>query len=289
MDGERLTDRERGRKALDVTRSAYADGCILIIHYECGMLGEGEAVPVHAIAVKDPVANETKTFLARDGEPEALASFAEFAESHRDRYWLHWNMRNAAYGFEHIQERLGQVCRGKGFHIPDHKADLGLICWQVYGDMPHGEGGKLHGLCVANDVTTAGALAGSDIQAKVKAGQWAGVKHSVLRKVEMIQALWGRVLQGTLRPIQNESGQSGQSPPSGEERCAPMSKTEIARRLLSRPHARPRDVQEMLERYHCRKEGPGKFTIAIKEMDAITRDRLLAPMEKTSRRQKKAR
>ncbi len=261
---------------LEATKEAYAAGCVLIVHYECGMIGEGEVVPVHAIAVKDPVANRTETFLARSDEAEALASFAMFAKSHEDWCWLHWNMRNAAYGFEHIQKRLSRVCEGESFIIPENRSDLGFVYWQVYGDMPHGERGKLHGLCDANAVTTANALAGIDIQCKVKAGHWAAVEASAVRKVDMIQATWSRMLDGSLRPVESESG-----PPSTDEvRCDPMSKTKIARRLLNNPVARLREAEGVMARYGLRCEGGGKWTIVVSgRMDARTRKRVLAPLK----------
>jgi hypothetical protein len=34
-----------------------------------------------------------------------LTSFFEFVRDRRDRYWVHWNMRNITYGFEHIEHR----------------------------------------------------------------------------------------------------------------------------------------------------------------------------------------
>jgi len=212
MDEGSTVDRERGMAALEATRTAYAAGRVLIVHYECGMIGEGEAVPAHAIAVKDLAAGRPELFSARDGEAEALAGFVKFVESHKNWCWLHWNMRSAVYGFEHIQERIGQCCRGKRFSLPENRADLGLAFWQVYGDMPHGERGKLHGLCDANGVTTANALAGSDIQHKVKAGQWPAVEASAIRKVEMIQAIWCRMIDSKLRLDSGQQGKNAAKP-----------------------------------------------------------------------------
>lgn len=207
MDDRAATDRERGAAAIAATRKAYAAGHVLIVHYECGKISEGEAVPVHAIAVKDPATNTTEIFLARGGEAESLASFAKFARSRNDYCWLHWNMRNAAYGFEHLQERISQLCRDESLAIPKDRPDLGLVCWQVCGNMPHGNSGKLHGLCKANDITTDGALSPVNVQSKVEAGQWAAVKASALRKVEMVQAVWCRMLDGTLLAVAEETGQ----------------------------------------------------------------------------------
>jgi hypothetical protein len=52
-------------------------------------------------------------------------------------------------------------------------------------------------------------------------------------------------------------------PPPLESRCAPMSKTAIAQRLLNKPNARPRQVLEMMKRCDLREEGDGKWTIRL--------------------------
>jgi ribosomal protein L20A (L18A) len=34
-----------------------------------------------------------------------LEKFYEFVRDRRTNYWIHWNMRNIVYGFEHIEHR----------------------------------------------------------------------------------------------------------------------------------------------------------------------------------------
>lgn len=38
-------------------------------------------------------------------EQKLLKDFYDFIRDRRDKYWIHWNMRNLNFGFEHIQHR----------------------------------------------------------------------------------------------------------------------------------------------------------------------------------------
>lgn len=58
-------------------------------------------------------------------------------------------------------------------------------------------------------------------------------------------------------------------------RCAPMTRTEIARRLLNRATARVRDAKGMMEQHGLRKEHGNFFTIEVDKLDPETRKRLL--------------
>ena len=62
-----------------------------------------------------------------------------------------------------------------------------------------------------------------------------------------------------------------------EPRCAPMSKTEIARRVLNRSTARGRDVIDLLKRQDLRQATKNKWTICLKGFDENTLKRLLEP------------
>lgn len=38
-------------------------------------------------------------------EKQLLGEFFKFISERKDKYWIHWNMRNLAYGFEHLSHR----------------------------------------------------------------------------------------------------------------------------------------------------------------------------------------
>lgn len=60
-------------------------------------------------------------------------------------------------------------------------------------------------------------------------------------------------------------------------RCAPMSRTEMARRLLNKRKARSRAAAELMKRHGLRQElGTNKYTICVDKLDPLTKDRMLA-------------
>ena len=97
-----------------------------IIHYSCQNLNddnEGLSPRITSIAVAHFATEQSVSFsthavaeelkIARgdvierfdDVERELLSQFYEFLRDRRDKFWVHWNMRNATYGFEHIEHR----------------------------------------------------------------------------------------------------------------------------------------------------------------------------------------
>ena len=40
-----------------------------------------------------------------DVERKLLQDFYAFVRDRRDKYWIHWNMRNLTFGFEHLERR----------------------------------------------------------------------------------------------------------------------------------------------------------------------------------------
>ena len=64
---------------------------------------------------------------------------------------------------------------------------------------------------------------------------------------------------------------------SERPRCAPMTRTEIARRLLNKSSARPREVEGMMQRYGLRQEDGKLHTICVDQLDPETKKRLLKP------------
>ena len=98
-----------------------------IVHYSCQSLyddNEGLSPRIAAIAVlhlssKQMVSFSTHAIAeelkykreqcaehADEIEKKLLEDFAKFLSERRDKLWLHWNMKNLTYGFEHIEHRF---------------------------------------------------------------------------------------------------------------------------------------------------------------------------------------
>jgi hypothetical protein len=66
-------------------------------------------------------------------EKGMLKEYFEFLTSRQDASLLHWNMRDANYGFVAIEHRF-QVLNGNPFVVPDqNKIDLSRLLVDIYG------------------------------------------------------------------------------------------------------------------------------------------------------------
>jgi len=84
----------------------------------------------------------------------------------------------------------------------------------------------------------------------------------------------------TPAPTTEATGQDSASPAEQDTdrpRCAPMTRTEIARRLLNRTDARVRQAEGMMKRLGLRQEDGKFYTILVDQLDPATRTRLLKP------------
>lgn len=97
-----------------------------IIHYSCqSLFDDNEALSprITSIAITHYATEQTVSFsthsiaeemhIQRDAvrdrfddvERKLLQDFYAFIRDRRDKYWIHWNMRNLTYGFEHLEHR----------------------------------------------------------------------------------------------------------------------------------------------------------------------------------------
>lgn len=97
-----------------------------IIHYSCQSLyDDNEALSprITSIAITHFSTEQTVSFSTHaiaeelhiprdqvfgrfdDVEHALLREFYNFVRDRKDRYWVHWNMRNLTYGFEHLEHR----------------------------------------------------------------------------------------------------------------------------------------------------------------------------------------
>jgi hypothetical protein len=53
-----------------------------------------------------------------DIERELLTQFYDWARDRRERYWVHWNMRNVTFGFEHLEHRYRVLAKKEPPSIP---------------------------------------------------------------------------------------------------------------------------------------------------------------------------
>ncbi len=126
-----------------------------IIHYSCQSLNddnEGLSPRITSIGITHFSTEQTVSFsthsiaeelhisreFVRDRfdevEFQLLTRFFEFVRDRRDKNWVHWNMRNLTYGFEHLEHRFSALGGKNAPVIPvERRVNLNDILSDRYG------------------------------------------------------------------------------------------------------------------------------------------------------------
>ena len=192
---------------------------IFVVHYSCESFydrGEAMSPRITSIAVRNLATAQTKSFsihqfAERDMnvspekieaqydrfEKEMLGEFFSYAKNHEDRIWLHWNMRDANYGFEALEHRL-EIHGEKPFVIPEPcRYDLARLLIELYGVNYIGHP-RLEMLTKKNDISTRDFLNGKDEAKAFEDKRYVALHRSTLRKVDIIADIALRAVDGTL-------------------------------------------------------------------------------------------
>lgn len=212
FNSSRLTDRRKGFSQIEELKKA--DSKTLVIHYSCESFfnSQGRTPRVTSIAVKNRgngtsiifsihlMAQIQKKSLVNISdadldiiEKEMLKEYFDFIKRHSTYKWVHWNMRNASYGFEAISNRY-RILGGTPKSIEDQfKYDLPEILGHIY--TYHFEKhkkptkGQLLNLTIRNGNTTRDALTGEDEALAFDQKNFLKLHMSTMRKVEMVDRL----------------------------------------------------------------------------------------------------
>jgi hypothetical protein len=75
---------------------------IAINHYATG---QSVSFSTHSVAEEMHIPRDQVLPRFDEVELTLLTQFYKFTRDRRDKYWVHWNMRNLAFGFEHLEHR----------------------------------------------------------------------------------------------------------------------------------------------------------------------------------------
>jgi hypothetical protein len=189
------------------------------IHYACQSFHLGEQLQsprVTAIGLRSLAGGQVVSFsifeeveLARIPRAQAvrcldllerqlLERFSRFVRGCRHARFLHWNMRDAHYGFAALEHRL-KVLGGCPDTVPEHnRFDLAGLITDVYGDEYVEERAKLESLAKLNGLSLGGFLSGADEARAFEAGRYRDVLSSTLCKVRLIAEFARRAHDRTL-------------------------------------------------------------------------------------------
>ena len=156
---------------------------------------------MHLVAEREGVPFEKIEDHYDELERQMLEEFFKFVSQREKHIWLHWNMRDANYGFPAIEHRY-QVLDGSPETIPDgFKVDLARVLPDIFGPeyAPHGDSGRLMSLAKINDLTIRDALSGAKEAEAFQQKDYVALHQSTLRKVDILANLATRAFEGTLK------------------------------------------------------------------------------------------
>ncbi len=191
-----------------------------IIHYSSQSLfdaGAGAHSPrITSIVVRHYVSGQTVSFsmhtvaeylgiLAGDVEArydeierELLVQFYKFARDRREKYWVHWNMRNVVFGFEHLEHRYRTLTKADSPSIPvEVRVNLNDVIKQRYGS-DYARDPKMLSLMELNGGKVQGFLSGGEEAEAFKTRDFIRMHTSTISKVSFFSFVITSALNGKL-------------------------------------------------------------------------------------------
>ena len=219
----RFKNRKKNRKYID---DLYNDlDHVYVIHYSCESFykdknvdGEikNQSVRVTSIGVRNLSSAQTHSWSIYSAaellkcvdciedkldelEKNILDNYFTFLKIHGKCKYIHWNMRDRAFGFQALEHRY-EVLGGTPYMLQDdNKFDLARILVSLYGlaYAPHtslsGRKGRLMSICEMNKITDKDALQGAEEAQAFVENDFLKLDRSTLRKLDMLANIFERV------------------------------------------------------------------------------------------------
>ncbi len=229
----RYKQRRVGRRLLADVFADEKKSHLRFIHYSCESFydrSDGSSPRITSIAVRHHASGQARSFSIHqvaercgslddiekieqkydDFERTMLTEFFKYAEKQQDAKWIHWNMRDANYGFAAIEHRL-RVLGGEPFAVRDSdKVDLSILLSDIYGRglAPHPRLAKLVDL---NGLTKRDFMTGREEARAFEDKEYVKLHQSTLRKVDLIARLASLAAAGELKTASTWREQYGMS------------------------------------------------------------------------------
>ena len=214
FNSKRLIEHREGKKILSDLLDKKDK--VLIIHYSCEsfITTHGRTPRVTSICIRNLGTGQNKTFSIHlqaqfDGldfnnlsdndydniEKSLLSDFYAFTEKYKDYKWVHWNMRDANYGFEAIANRY-RILKGEPVYLADDRLiDFPRVLGKIFtfGFEKNKPSGRLLNLANRNGISTLNALTGKEEADAFESKEYLKLHISTLRKNDIIETIIDRV------------------------------------------------------------------------------------------------
>lgn len=161
--------------------------------------GQTVSFSIHMMAERNGVALEDISAHYDATEKAMLMEYAEFLKQHQKDNFVHWNMRDANYGFAAIEHRT-EVLGGESFVLGDErKIDLSRILSALYGSN-YADHPRFASLIAMNEnLKPKDMLKGEEEAIAFDNGNFVGLHQSTLRKVQLLTHIAENAYNGTLK------------------------------------------------------------------------------------------
>jgi hypothetical protein len=169
---------------------------IAITHYATE---QTVSLSTHSIAEELHIPREEVRERFDEVERELLKKFFEFVRDRRDKYWVHWNMRNLTFGFEHVEHRYTVLGGNHAPVIPvERRLNLNDLLANRYGG-GYAAHPKLKSLMELNGGTHRHFLTGEEEVQAFQNNEFIRMHNSTLCKVGFLSSVIRKLLKGHLR------------------------------------------------------------------------------------------
>ena len=191
-----------------------------IVHYSCQSLNDdndGLSPRITSIGVTHFATEQTVSFsthsiaeemsISREDvqgqfdrvEEKLLRDFYGFVRDRRDKFWIHWNMRNLTYGFEHLEHRYRALGGTDAAVIPvERRINLNDMLARKYGSDYAGHP-KMKNLMDLNGGVHRHFLTGAEELQAFKNNEFIRMHNSTLCKLGFFHSVIRKALAGKLK------------------------------------------------------------------------------------------
>jgi hypothetical protein len=168
---------------------------IVVMHYATR---QTVSFALHAEAESLGIAKEDVESQYDTIEGALLERFYSFLRDRREKYWVHWNMRNLTFGFEHLEHRYRSLCKAEPPSIPvEVRLNLNDILIERYG-LDYVSPPRMKNLMLLNGEIDVRFLDGAKEAEAFTKKEFIRMHSSTISKVEFFRHAIGLAIKGKL-------------------------------------------------------------------------------------------
>jgi hypothetical protein len=154
---------------------------------------------IHAVAEDLGIPRDEVEGRYDEIERALLERFYVFVRDRREKYWVHWNMRNIVFGFEHLEHRYRTLTRSEPPHIPiEVRINLNDALKERYGS-GFAKDPRMLSLMLLNGERDKRFLEGNQEAEAFKNKEFIRMNSSTICKVEFFRHVMILAQKGRLR------------------------------------------------------------------------------------------